>query len=448
LAATAKRLPVGQSLRIIHELLQHDADAGDIYQPLMAWWALESKVAGHPGEVLGLFDDIAIWQTSLSREHILGRLMRRFTKAGSRADLLASARLFEMAPSAESAKILMAGFEQAYKGRSMAALPERLMVAMARHGGGSFALGLRRGEAKAVEEALRVIADPKADKLMRLQYTEILGEAPNPRAIPVLLGIVKNEPGADLKRAALGALKPYNDGRIPEALLAVYGALPDELRKAAGTLLAGRADWAIDLLRAVDAGDLAAGLVSAEVVSLLRSHGDERLGQLLSRHFAGSETDAVRLEQEIQRLAKVVTAEPGSPYEGKKLYAASCGSCHRLFEQGGQIGPDLTAYQRDDLDTMLLSIINPGAEIREGYENFLLTTNDGRLATGFLVEQDNRSVVLRGFDGQDATFDRGEIRELKAQGVSLMPGGLLNGYNDGQIRDLMAYLRSSQPLNN
>ena len=95
----------------------------------------------------------------------------------------------------------------------------------------------------------------------------------------------------------------------------------------------------------------------------------------------------------------------------------------RLFELGGQIGPDLTAYQRDDLDTMLLSIINPGAEIREGYENFLLTTNDGRLATGFLVEQDNRSVVLRGFDGQDAIFDRGEIRELKAQGASLMPGG-------------------------
>jgi hypothetical protein len=29
-----------------------------------------------------------------------------------------------------------------------------------------------------------------------------------------------------------------------------------------------------------------------------------------------------------------------------------------------------------------------------------------------------------------------------------MPGGLLAGYNDAQIRDLMAYLRSSQPLNN
>ena len=63
------------------------------------------------------------------------------------------------------------------------------------------------------------------------------------------------------------------------------------------------------------------------------------------------------------------------------------------LEQGGEIGPDLTAYQREELDAMLLSIINPSAEIREGYENFLLTTNGGRLATGFLVEQGNRLAI-------------------------------------------------------
>jgi len=448
LAATAKRLPVDQSLPIVHALLVHDSDAGDIYQPLMVWWALESKVAAYPGEVLGLFADETLWQTSLARSHILSRLMQRFTKAGSRADLLASAQLFEMAPNAESAKILMAGFEQAYKGRSMAVLPERLMEAMARHGGGSFALGLRRGAAKSVEEALQVIADPKADKLMRLQYIEILGEVPNAKAIPVLLGIVKSESAVELRRAALGALKPYSDSSIPPAVLAVYAGLPDVLRKAAGTLLASRVDWALKLLLTVDVGRLASGLVSAEVAVLLRSHGDQRVARLLAKHFANSVTDAAKLEQEIQRLAKIVMAKPGNPYEGKKLYTGSCGACHRLFEQGGQIGPDLTAYQREDLDTMLLNIVNPSAEIREGYENFLLSTKDGRLAGGFLVEEDNHSVMLRGFDGQDVTFARGEIRELKAQEVSLMPAGLLTGYNEGQIRDLMAYLRSSQPLNN
>jgi len=37
---------------------------------------------------------------------------------------------------------------------------------------------------------------------------------------------------------------------------------------------------------------------------------------------------------------------------------------------------------------------------------------------------------------------------LKAQGVSLMPSGILSSYSNDQIRDLLAYLRSTQPLNN
>ena len=97
---------------------------------------------------------------------------------------------------------------------------------------------------------------------------------------------------------------------------------------------------------------------------------------------------------------------------------------------------------------MLLHIVNPSAEIREGYENFLLTTKDGRTVVGFLVEQDNQTVVLRGLDGQDISLERKDIKAMNAQGASLMPAGLLTGYTDDQVRDLMAYLRSTQPLNN
>jgi len=35
---------------------------------------------------------------------------------------------------------------------------------------------------------------------------------------------------------------------------------------------------------------------------------------------------------------------------------------------------------------------------------------------------------------------------MKAAGVSLMPEGLLDTFNDQQVRDLFAYLRSTQPL--
>ena len=30
-----------------------------------------------------------------------------------------------------------------------------------------------------------------------------------------------------------------------------------------------------------------------------------------------------------------------------------------MFNKGGAIGPDLTSYQKNDLDTMLLSVIDP-----------------------------------------------------------------------------------------
>ena len=448
LAATAKRLSFGQALPIIRALMLHDSDSEDIYQPLMIWWALESKVDAHSDAVLSLFEDEALWEKSLVRQHILNRLVRRYAKSGSRKDLLDSARLFELAPDSNSAKILLGGFEEAYKGRSMAALPERLMAAMARHGGGSVALGLRRGETKAVSDALLVIADVKAEKLIRLQYTEILGEAPNPMAVPVLLNVLKTEPGSDLKRAALGALKPYGEVEIAFEILNLYGSLPIDVRQVAGTLLAGRIKFAKTLVRAVEGGKISPLLISPEVVSLLRSHNDAEVTGLVDKYFANSETDANKLEEEIKRLSNLVKNKPGNPYAGKKLFTTSCGSCHRLFESGGYIGPDLSTYQRDDVDTMLLSIVNPSAQIREGYENFLLNTLDGRTVVGFLVEQDNQAVVLRGLDGQDITMERKKIKEMRAQGVSLMPSGILSLYTDDQVRDLLAYLRSTQPLNN
>ena len=448
LAALAKRLPAPQALPIIRALMEHDSDAGDIYQPLMVWWALESKVGQDASEVLELFEDKSVWQKSLARQHLLSRLIRRFAKAGTRADLINGARLFELAPDADAARILMGGFEQAYKGRSMAALPDRLMAAMARHGGGSVALELRRGEPKAVEEALRVIVDVKAEKLLRLQYTEILGEAPNTKAVPVLLGVVKNEPGSDLKRAALGALKPYDDTRVAEETISIFPELPSDLRQVAGTLLAGRTIFAAAFVNAVEAGEISVALVSPEVVSLLRTHAEPTLAGKVNELFSGAETDSAKLEMEITRLARLVEAKTGSPYAGKKLFTTSCAACHKLFEQGGQIGPDLSTYQRDDIDNMLLHIVNPSAEIREGYENFLLTTKYGRTVVGFLVEQDNQTVVLRGLDGQDISLERKDIKTMNAQGVSLMPAGLLSGYTDDQIRDLIAYLRSTQPLNN
>ena len=92
-------------------------------------------------------------------------------------------------------------------------------------------------------------------------------------------------------------------------------------------------------------------------------------------------------------------------------------------------------------------VVNPSAEIREGFENYVVITVDGRILNGFLADQDKQVVVLRGVDGQNITLKRDDIEEMKAVSQSLMPEELLNGMSEQQVRNLFAYLRIAQPLN-
>jgi putative heme-binding domain-containing protein len=95
---------------------------------------------------------------------------------------------------------------------------------------------------------------------------------------------------------------------------------------------------------------------------------------------------------------------------------------------------------------MLLATVNPNAEIREGFENYTVETSDGRSLAGFLIEQDDHTIVLRGLDNQNVTLARTGITQLQPAGMSLMPEGLLDTLTEQQTRDLFAYLRSTQPL--
>ncbi len=120
--------------------------------------------------------------------------------------------------------------------------------------------------------------------------------------------------------------------------------------------------------------------------------------------------------------------------------------CHTLFGKGGKLAPDLTTYRRDDLDNILMNIVNPSAEIREGYTTAIIATTEGRVLSGIVIEQDKNVVVLRGDDGKDAAIARDEIEAMKMSMKSIMPEGLLKGLGDQEVRDLFAYLRSTQPL--
>ncbi len=448
LACSAKRLPAKQCLSIVRNLLAHSEDSSDVHLPLLLWWAIESKCESDRDAVLKMFDDSTLWNLPLVQANIEERLMRRFAAAGSQADLAACAKLLQLAPGEGHVKQLMTGFEKAYSGRALAGLPVELAEALAKHAGKSVVLGLRQGRSDAVEEALKVIANDKADKSEQLQYIQIFGEVNQPTCVPVLLKVLGHASDDAIRGAAITSLQKYDEPKIAASLIDVYGKFNDDLKAVALTLLASRGSSALQFLEAIDAGKVDPKSVPPEVVQKFALHRNDRVASLIAKHWGELKPATTEeLQREVGRLAGIIRSSAGSPWAGKKFFMNQCGKCHKLFDQGGQIGPDLTSYKRDDVESLLLHVVNPSAEIREGFENFLVATTDGRTLSGFLADQTNRLVILRGQDGQNITIARDEIENMQVTKISIMPEGQLNQYSDQQIRDLFAYLRSSQPLN-
>ncbi|MEM7387979.1 MAG: hypothetical protein AAF514_23840, partial [Verrucomicrobiota bacterium] len=370
--------------------------------------------------------------------------VRRFAGSGKAEHFRLCARLFQRAPDESARKALLSGFEQAFEGRSLPVLPTELAGALAEAGKGTLGFRVRAGEPAAITEAMELLKNPAGSRNDRLATVRAFGVRAHPPAADGLLEMVLADEEPALRRSAMVALQIYQDASIGSQIAAAYASMPSDLQENAVNLLASRPAWALALLEQVSPLSLD---LSRDVIDRLRLHQNDALQALVARHFPvepkTADEDLARRVAEIRAVLKQV---PGDPYKGESIYAARCLSCHQLFHKGGRIGPDLTSYQREDLSTLLPSLIAPSAEIREGYENYLVTTKDGRAIGGFLSDQSADGITLRGFDGSDLSIQRSEIADLKPAGRSLMPAGLLDDLNEEQLRDFFAYLRIPQPI--
>jgi putative heme-binding domain-containing protein len=449
IACSAKRIgDPAQALPLVRLLLARDAHAEDPRFPLLVWWALEAQVEPAREAVLGLFADAGLWKGTLVEREILPRLMRRFAATGLRVDLAVCTDLLARAPSPAATAALMRGFEEAYRRRSLANVPPELAAALTRAGGGSLALKVRQGDAAARRAALAILTDEQAAPADRADYAAMFGEARSPEALAGLLDVLGRTGDDQVRAAILGALPAYDDPRIPEVVLARYDRFTEDVRAVARALLASRRPWARAFVAAVQSGAITPASVPADTVRQLTMLRDDDLAREVAAIWGpvtGASTEA--MQAEFARLRDLlVSRSGGDPYAGKQLYMQSCGKCHVLHNLGGQVGPNLTSFQRDDVVRLLTSIVNPSAEIREGYETHVAMLDDGRVVQGFLVEQDPQVVVLRTAEGTTVPLEVAAIEERAVSGKSLMPEGLLSGLSDDEVRNLFAYLRTTQPV--
>jgi putative heme-binding domain-containing protein len=153
-----------------------------------------------------------------------------------------------------------------------------------------------------------------------------------------------------------------------------------------------------------------------------------------------------------EELSKAISSTRHEPSRerGKVIFAeAQCNRCHRIGAEGQAIGPDLTHVGRrfNQLD-LVTSIVDPSRVIAENYRNARVFTKDGATHVGrLLVEGDYRServsiatdpYSMKG----NIEIPKGDIQSFEESKLSPMPTGLLDGFNEAEILDLLAYLNS------
>jgi putative heme-binding domain-containing protein len=182
--------------------------------------------------------------------------------------------------------------------------------------------------------------------------------------------------------------------------------------------------------------------VPQEVVERLKLYDDKEIAKLLAKVWGATRQTPKEKQERMNSVAQLLAHGRGDASAGKQLFAASCAVCHKLHGEGQTIGPDLTGYERDNVDFLLLSIVDPSAAIREEYTNFEMETKDGLLMTGFVVERAAQAVTIEDAQQVRTTVAKERIKSLRASPVSRMPEGLLDALSEQQVRDLFAYLQS------
>jgi len=304
------------------------------------------------------------------------------------------------------------------------------------------------GNAAALGQALADIADATKPAKDRIELIRAAGDVKADGLKPSLLRLVKTEPNADVVVAGLLALQRFGDPALGQAVVDRYPNFPAAAKPSAILFLANRPGWSRQLLHALESGRLAKRDIAASTVEVLLAHGGSVAAQARNLWPSAGEAKPTTQAAEIARVRSVVEGRPGSPYRGRELYMQRCAACHKLFHKGGQIGPNLTHYQRNDLDTLLPGILDPSREIREGFDQMQVRTRDGRLLSGFLSDRTDKLLILRGIDGSDTVVEQSQVESTYVSPRSLMPEGLLAGLTDQQLLDFFAYLRIGQPIRN
>jgi putative heme-binding domain-containing protein len=145
----------------------------------------------------------------------------------------------------------------------------------------------------------------------------------------------------------------------------------------------------------------------------------------------------------VSRERRIPEIAGGDWAKGKKLFfseALACGKCHRIRDEGGDLGADLSNLVHRDYDSVLRDIMQPSAALNPDHLAYNITLKDGEELSGVVMAESRTQLILGQVTGGSLTVQKSRIKRQVASSISLMPEGLLETLNREDRRDLMAFL--------
>ena len=159
-----------------------------------------------------------------------------------------------------------------------------------------------------------------------------------------------------------------------------------------------------------------------------------------------SEQQASRVVAYLRQLSSEAQAggSAGVPERGRMLFEGrgQCVSCHRIGDRGGRLGPDLSDIARTRTAAALQrSIVDPDAEVLGTSRFYRVTTADGTVVTGRLLNLDSYSVQMLDTHETLRSFEKSTLRSYTFVDRSPMPS-YKDKLSGEELADLVSYLKT------
>ena len=449
LASLAQRLDPVQRWPLLEALITHPEDASDHNLPLMYWYAAEPMADVDTTRALALAMS-AGESIPLIREFML----RRIGSSDAASALAALVDGLGTAKSSELQLTFLGAIRAALRGQRKVAAPDGWAKVSATLLASEVsdvrlqatALGVTFGDPAALKSMRAQVADTKSDSAARLVALQSLLDANDAELAPTLLSLLQTE--GVLKEAAIRGLAQYDQPEVAPALLGIYTGLnPEQKRMTLGTLCA-RSGSGVALLKAIEQKKVSGTDLTADLVRQLQFLKNAEISRLLEDVWGSvkeSAADKLAMIAATKDLVASTKHPVADPELGRAVFAKTCLKCHTLYGVGNKIGPDLTGSNRANLDYLVSNIVDPSAVMAKEYRPTVLLLNDGRVVTGLVKAEDNKSVTIQTSDSQ-IIVPKNEIEERAESEKSMMPDDQLRQFSEHEVRSLIAYLQGKQQV--